>query len=115
MSSTENADAGGYKFGDAPTGAHRAPGPRIALLTPYNGGNLGDAAIQDALIHNLQVRLPGCQFSGITLNGGNFTQRHGARSFPYANVQTLVLCKNHDRSNLSGQIRFPAWCVFRFG
>jgi polysaccharide pyruvyl transferase WcaK-like protein len=82
VSSTENADAGGYKFGDAPTGAHRAPGPRIALLTPYNGGNLGDAAIQDALTHNLQVRLPGCQFSGITLNGGNFTQRHGARSFP---------------------------------
>jgi polysaccharide pyruvyl transferase WcaK-like protein len=56
--------------------------PRIALLTPYNGGNLGDAAIQDAVIGNLRLRLPGAQFSGISLNGDNFVERHGTRSFP---------------------------------
>lgn len=47
-------------------------GPRIALLTPYNGGNLGDAAIQDAMIANLRSRLPDAQFSGICLNCDNF-------------------------------------------
>jgi polysaccharide pyruvyl transferase WcaK-like protein len=55
---------------------------RIALLTPYNGGNLGDAAIQDALISNLRLRLPGVQFSGISLNSRKFVERHGTASFP---------------------------------
>ncbi len=59
-----------------------APGPRIALLTPYTGGNLGDAAIQDALIANLRLRLPTAQFSGICLNGDNFVERHGTGFFP---------------------------------
>jgi polysaccharide pyruvyl transferase WcaK-like protein len=56
--------------------------PRIALLTPYAGGNLGDAAIQDAIIANLRLRLPGAQFSGISLNSDNFLARHGTDSFP---------------------------------
>lgn len=58
------------------------PRPRIALLTPYNGGNLGDAAIQDAIIANLRLRLPGAQFSGISLNCDNFVARHGVAAFP---------------------------------
>ena len=58
------------------------PSPRISLLTPYNGGNLGDAAIQDAIIANLRLRVPGAQFSGISLNGDNFVERHGSASFP---------------------------------
>lgn len=56
--------------------------PRIALLTPYTGGNLGDAAIQDALIANLRLRLPGAQFSGISLNSDNFVEQHGMSAFP---------------------------------
>ncbi len=56
--------------------------PRIALLTPYTGGNLGDAAIQDAAIINLRLRLPGAQFAGITLNSRNFMDRHGTAAFP---------------------------------
>ena len=56
--------------------------PRIALLTPYTGGNLGDAAIQDAVIANLRRRLPAAQFSGITLNCQNFLERHGTAAFP---------------------------------
>jgi polysaccharide pyruvyl transferase WcaK-like protein len=59
------------------------PGPRIALLTPYTGGNLGDAAIQDAMIVNLQLRLPGAQFSGISLNCESFVERHASSgAFP---------------------------------
>lgn len=56
--------------------------PRIALLTPYTGNNLGDAAIQDAMIANVRLRLPGAQFSGITLNCDNFIERHGSAAFP---------------------------------
>lgn len=56
--------------------------PKIALLTPYDGGNLGDAAIQDSMIANLRRRLPGIQFLGITLNCHNFVARHGGDAFP---------------------------------
>jgi polysaccharide pyruvyl transferase WcaK-like protein len=58
------------------------PRARVALITPYTGGNLGDAAIQDALIANVRARVPGVQFSGICLNVENFTTRHAADAFP---------------------------------
>jgi polysaccharide pyruvyl transferase WcaK-like protein len=56
--------------------------PRIALLTPYDGGNLGDAAIQDSMIANLRQRMPSAQFLGITLNCDNFRKQHGTATFP---------------------------------
>jgi polysaccharide pyruvyl transferase WcaK-like protein len=62
-------------------------GPRIALITPYTGGNLGDAAIQDAIIANLRIRLPGAVFAGLSLNSENFLNRHGSGAFP--------LCASH--------------------
>jgi polysaccharide pyruvyl transferase WcaK-like protein len=58
------------------------PSPRVALLTSYSGGNLGDAAIQDAMIANLRQRMPGVQFLGITLNCDNFLKQHGVGAFP---------------------------------
>jgi hypothetical protein len=45
---------------------------RVALLTPYDGGNLGDAAIQDAMIENIRRRLPGVRLSGISLSSESF-------------------------------------------
>jgi polysaccharide pyruvyl transferase WcaK-like protein len=60
----------------------RGPCPGIALLTPYDGGNLGDAAIQDSMIANLRKRIPGIRFLGITLNCDNFVTRHGGQAFP---------------------------------
>ena len=56
--------------------------PRVALVTPYSGGNLGDAAIQDSMIANLRQRMPGAQFLGITLDCDNFLKQHGAKAFP---------------------------------
>jgi polysaccharide pyruvyl transferase WcaK-like protein len=56
--------------------------PRIALLTPYLGGNLGDAAIQDSMIANLRLRLPGTRLAGISLNCDNFLERHATSAFP---------------------------------
>lgn len=58
------------------------PALHIVLLTPYNGGNLGDAAIQDAMIANLRLRLPDARLSGISLNCKNFLERHGTAAFP---------------------------------
>jgi polysaccharide pyruvyl transferase WcaK-like protein len=52
------------------------------LLTPYGGENLGDAAIQDAMVANVSRRLPDAQFSGICLNCDNFIERHGTAAFP---------------------------------
>jgi polysaccharide pyruvyl transferase WcaK-like protein len=57
------------------------------LLSPYTGGNLGDAAIQDAIIANLRLRLADVQFSGITLNCENFAERHGSDAFPLCATQ----------------------------
>jgi len=56
----------------------------IALLTPYNGGNLGDASILDAVVANIGRRLPDAQFTGICLNCANFVERHGVGAFPLA-------------------------------
>jgi polysaccharide pyruvyl transferase WcaK-like protein len=81
---TENAeqstDAGPMR--GANQSSTSTPGPRIALLTPYNGGNFGDAAIQDAMIANLRLRLPSAHISGITLNSASFLERHGTSGFP---------------------------------
>ncbi len=62
------------------TGCER--GRRIALLTPYTGGNLGDAAIQDAMVANLRARMSDVKIAGISLNCENFVERHGAEAFP---------------------------------
>ena len=70
-------------------------GSRIALLTPYTGGNLGDAAIQDAVIANLRLHLPSSQFSGITLNNENFVERHGANAFPLCATNTRFYAMSH--------------------
>lgn len=59
-----------------------ASGVRVALLTPYDGGNLGDAAIQDAMIENLRLRIPSVRFSGVSLNCNSFREQHGGGAFP---------------------------------
>jgi len=70
---------------------------RIALLTPYNGGNLGDAAIQDAIITNLRLQLPEALFSGICLNCENFVERHGSDAFPLCANSSLFYAMSHGR------------------
>jgi polysaccharide pyruvyl transferase WcaK-like protein len=50
-------------------------------LTPYTGGNLGDAAIQDSMIANLRIGLPAAEFSGISLNNQNYLMRHGSDAY----------------------------------
>lgn len=56
----------------------------IALLTPYDGGNLGDAAIQEALIANFRSCDPGIRLCGITLDPVRTTARHQIPCYPLA-------------------------------
>jgi polysaccharide pyruvyl transferase WcaK-like protein len=54
---------------------------KIGLLGPYGSGNLGDAAIQQAMIQNLCKHFPGAQVYGISLNPEDTEKRHGIPSF----------------------------------
>jgi polysaccharide pyruvyl transferase WcaK-like protein len=50
---------------------------RIALLSPYSGRNLGDGAIQSALIAALQHADPDIELVGITADPARTTEIHG--------------------------------------
>jgi polysaccharide pyruvyl transferase WcaK-like protein len=84
---------------DNSSGLSRSRSPlRIALLTPYTGGNLGDAAIQDAMIANLRLRLPDVKISGLSLNSDNFIERHGADAFPLTGATKPFQAMSRDRT-----------------
>jgi polysaccharide pyruvyl transferase WcaK-like protein len=51
------------------------------LLTPYGGDNLGDGAIQEAIIYNIGRRLAGVQLFGITVLPAETEKRHGIPCF----------------------------------
>ena len=55
---------------------------KVVLVTPYTGGNLGDAAIQEAVIGNVRKRDPEADIVLVTL-APEFTARlHGVQGFP---------------------------------
>jgi len=55
---------------------------KIGLITPYTGGNLGDAAIQDAVIQSIQKRFENADIYLITLIPEVTATIHGIPSFP---------------------------------
>jgi polysaccharide pyruvyl transferase WcaK-like protein len=55
--------------------------PRIGLLGPFGFGNLGDAAIQQAMIQNIRKRIPGAMIFGISQDPSDTEKRHGIRTF----------------------------------
>jgi polysaccharide pyruvyl transferase WcaK-like protein len=55
---------------------------RVGLLTPYGGTNLGDGAIQTAIIEGIRRYLPEADLCGITLNPSETKKRHGIPCFP---------------------------------
>ena len=59
---------------------------KVALLTPYDGGNLGDAAIQEALISNFRKYDPQVHLYGITLNPESTAARHRIPFYPLAAI-----------------------------
>lgn len=57
---------------------------RVGLLSPCGHGNLGDAAIQEAVMVQLRKRLPGVEFVGITMRPSDTRSRHGIQAVPIA-------------------------------
>jgi polysaccharide pyruvyl transferase WcaK-like protein len=58
---------------------------RVGLISPTSG-NLGNAAMQTAMIANLRTRIAGVEILGITLNPDETRRRHGIKAFPLAGV-----------------------------
>ena len=54
---------------------------KIGILGPWGSGNLGDAAIQEAVIHNLKAIIPGLKIYGITPDVKDTAKRHGVESY----------------------------------
>ncbi|MBE0695939.1 MAG: polysaccharide pyruvyl transferase family protein [Anaerolineaceae bacterium] len=59
---------------------------KIGLLGPYGGGNLGDAAIQQAMIENIRRHYPDAEIYGFSLNPEDTERRHGIPSFPIGRI-----------------------------
>ena len=57
------------------------PDIKIGLLGPFGGGNLGDAAIQQAMIQHIYKYYPNAQINGFSLNPGDTEKRHGITSY----------------------------------
>jgi hypothetical protein len=60
----------------------KSPGQRLLLLTPYTGGNLGDGAIQEAVLHHIYKRIPSASIQLISISPRTTERLHGIRSFP---------------------------------
>lgn len=54
----------------------------IGLLDHMGYGNLGDAAIEEAVIANIKKRVPNASFIGFSLVLDDTAHRHGIPSYP---------------------------------
>ena len=55
---------------------------KIGLLDHVGGGNLGDDATLDAVMHNIEQRRPHAVFTAFSQNPDDTTKRHGIPSYP---------------------------------
>jgi polysaccharide pyruvyl transferase WcaK-like protein len=69
---------------------------KIGLITPYQGFNYGDGAIQDTMISNLKELDPDVECFGITLYPLDTQTRHGIKSIPI----TGLIVKEYSESEL---------------
>ena len=56
--------------------------PKIAILHHTGGGNFGDDAIMDAVIHNISRRWPNADLTALSMNPEDTERRHGIVSLP---------------------------------
>lgn len=55
----------------------------VAILGPFGFGNLGDAAIQEAVLLQLRARRPHVRYVGVSLNPADTLMRHGLETYAY--------------------------------
>lgn len=60
--------------------------PKIGLMGPFGYGNLGDAAIQDAMIQHVRKYFPNAEIYGFSLNPEDTEKRHGIKSYPISRM-----------------------------
>jgi polysaccharide pyruvyl transferase WcaK-like protein len=58
----------------------------IGILGPWGSGNLGDAAIQEAVKYNLKKILHSCEITGLSRNPEDTNKRHKIKSYDISNV-----------------------------
>jgi polysaccharide pyruvyl transferase WcaK-like protein len=56
-------------------------GKRVGLLNHLGGGNLGDDATMDAVMHNIKTRWPNAVILGLSMNPNDTQTRHGIPSY----------------------------------
>ena len=83
-----------FKHASSEATSGKTTGPTFALVDCYTGGNLGDGAIQDAVIWNIRQRLPDAAIYGITLHPADTLQRHGIPSYPTRRTVAAELPRN---------------------
>ncbi len=85
----------------------------VALLTPYDGGNLGDSAIQQAVLANLRICDPNIQTCGITLDPARTSALHQIPCYPLARGSRTHYPRMQKRTNTlgSGQPSFVVKAV----
>lgn len=80
---------------------------KIGLMGPFGYGNLGDAAIQEAMIQHLRLIYPQAEIIGYSLNPADTQARHGIRSFPISRMSWVEHQVGLDRKTLAGKL--AAW------
>lgn len=55
---------------------------KIGIMGPFGFGNLGDAAIQEAMLQHVRECVPTAQIYGFSLNPEDTEKRHGIPSYP---------------------------------
>jgi len=57
-------------------------GPHLALISPYDAGNLGDAAILESVSNGFRALDPSCRFTAVTLAPAAMPDCHGFPGWP---------------------------------
>ena len=79
---------------------------KIGLLGPYGFGNLGDAAIQQAMVQHIKQHIPDGQIYGFSLNPEDTFNRHGIQSFL---INRRPPGPNNLLHRIPRQIRYKIW------
>ena len=72
---------------------------RVGVMGFFGYGNLGDEALQDAVLQNVGERLADVEFVGFSLDPADTEARHGIRSFPLS--RTLDIDDEAEQHRLS--------------
>jgi polysaccharide pyruvyl transferase WcaK-like protein len=63
----------------------------VVLISPYTGGNIGDGAIQDAVIHNFRKRTPGIDILLVCMRPEIALKMHGVHGFPISQEAMIAV------------------------